>query len=177
MLFLRLCSRCVGSAWVPRPCPALDGGPLCVWGGGAGQGSRSTFLPLRQGKLCPRWLRAFCLGFHVALHSRLGLVYCSEPWKRPGPLGESELGRDGSGQPGVLGVFNILLHYNKFQPVSGLRFWVLFWTLRPGRGLSLCSLPTGSGAGPLRIHLSPEPWGARGWGGPRRCPPGVGSCP
>lgn len=34
MLFLRLCSRCVGSAWVPRPCPALDGGPLCVCVGG-----------------------------------------------------------------------------------------------------------------------------------------------
>lgn len=60
MFFLRLCSRCVGSAWVPRPCPALDGGPLCV---GGGQGSKSTFLPLRQGRLCPRWLRGILPGF------------------------------------------------------------------------------------------------------------------
>ena len=77
MLFLRLCSRCVGAARVPRSCPALDGGPLCA--GGAGQGSKSTFLPLRWGDSVLGGSGAFCLGSHVALRSRLGLVYCSEP--------------------------------------------------------------------------------------------------
>lgn len=77
MFFLRLCSRCVGSAWVPRPCPALDGGPLCVRGRVRARSPHSYHLG--RGDSVLGGSGAFCLGSHVALRSRLGLVYCSEP--------------------------------------------------------------------------------------------------
>lgn len=52
-----VCGICLGA-------PSLSSsgrGPFVCQG--AGQGSKSTFLPLRQGRLCPRWLRGILPGF------------------------------------------------------------------------------------------------------------------